>query len=99
MLSLSRGWAIVREKMEAEIVQAAMQIGKSGGMTTDEIHFRRGSIWAGQQLLELPARLTALIQSQMPFEPAPQDAGDLEKLDPIKAPPLQAAPLRPGKET
>lgn len=85
----SRGWAIIRERMEQEVVAAALQIGKAGGMTTDEIHFRRGSIWAAQQLLDVPAKLKAILQSQQPFEPKSPDAAPLD--DKVAAPPLSTS--------
>ena len=70
--------------MEAEVVEAALLIGKSGAMTTDEIHFRRGSIWAAQQLLQLPERMIALIQSQSPFETDVDDRVPAPPLQPLK---------------
>lgn len=56
-LTKTRGWAIVREVMEREIVTAAMAIADNPNMTLDEINFRRGAIWAGKQLTDVPERL------------------------------------------
>lgn len=64
-LTKSRGWAIVREIMEREIVAAAMAIADNPTMTLDEINFRRGSIWAGKQLLDVPGRLTRVLEADV----------------------------------
>ena len=56
-LEATRGWKVVREIMEKEIVQSAMSIADNPRMTLDEINFRRGSIFAAKALLEMPQRL------------------------------------------
>ena len=56
-LKSSRGWAYIREVMEQEIVSAAMGMADNAAMSVEEMHFRRGSIWAAKQLLELPRKL------------------------------------------
>ena len=89
-LLASRGWAIIKERMDREVIEAALAIGKTVSMSMDEVHFRRGSIWAAQQLLVLPERLKAIIQSEMPFT-APEITG-LKPDDATKAPPLQQEP-------
>ena len=63
-LLASRGWAVLREQMEKEIVTAAMQIAQNPNMTHDEINFRRGAIWAGQQLLETPHRMRQKLETE-----------------------------------
>jgi hypothetical protein len=63
-LEASKGWTILRSTMEREVVQAAMAIAQSPTMSLDEINFRRGAIWAAQQLLELPSRLRLRLEAE-----------------------------------
>lgn len=64
-LTKSRGWAIIRDVMEREVVAAAMAIAENPNMTLDEINFRRGSIWAGKQLVDIPSRLTRVFEADI----------------------------------
>jgi hypothetical protein len=63
-LSKSKGWMVLKEVMEDELVQAAMAIAHSPSMPVDEINFRRGSIWAAERMLELPSRLRMKLESE-----------------------------------
>lgn len=63
-LTKSKGWAVVQEVMEQEILQAAMAIAETANMPIDEINFRRGAIWAGNRMLELPQRLRMKLESE-----------------------------------
>jgi hypothetical protein len=63
-LTKSQGWRVLREVMEQEIVQAAMQIAETPTMPLDEINFRRGSIWAAKTMLELPERLRMKLEAE-----------------------------------
>lgn len=78
-MTASRGWAIVREIMDKEVVAAAMAIAENPNMTLDEINFRRGAIWAGKQLVEIPDRLILRLNADIAL--APPDAG--RKDDPL----------------
>lgn len=69
-LTKTRGWAVVREVMEREIVSAAMAIADNPNMTLDEINFRRGSIWAGKQLIDVPDRLMRVLEADVRLEEA-----------------------------
>lgn len=64
-LVATRGWAIVRDVMEREIVTAAMAIADNPNMTIDEINFRRGAIWAGKQLTDVPTRLMRILEADV----------------------------------
>lgn len=64
-LEASKGWTILRSTMEREVVQAAMAIAQTPQMPLDEINFRRGAIWAAQQLLELPQRLKLRAEAEV----------------------------------
>ena len=63
-LSSSKGWLVLKEVMEAEVLQAAMAIAETPNMPLDEINFRRGSIWAANRMLELPSRLRMKLESE-----------------------------------
>jgi hypothetical protein len=64
-LKNSRGWAYLRAVMEQEAVAAAMAIADNPKMTLDEINFRRGTIWAAKQLLDLPDKLALRLQNEV----------------------------------
>ena len=70
-LSQSKSWGVLRATMEREVVAAAMAIASNPSMTLDEINFRRGSIWAAQQLLALPERLISRLQAEVALTPSP----------------------------
>jgi hypothetical protein len=61
----SRGWAVLHEVMQDEILASAMAIADSPNMDLAEINFRRGSIWAAKQMLEMPTRLQAKLESEI----------------------------------
>ncbi len=73
-LLASRGWALVNDVMREEIVQAAMLIAENPTMSEKEVDYRRGAIWAAKQLLELPTRLRARIESTVILESASRSA-------------------------
>jgi hypothetical protein len=64
-LQKSRGWQTVQRIMEQEVVTAAMLIADDPNMTAKEIDFRRGAIWAARQLLNLPDRLKARLETDL----------------------------------
>lgn len=76
-LTESQGWRLITEIMDDEIKRAALAIAQDRAMSLDEINFRRGAIWAGEQLLEIPARLTARLEAEValtaPREPGQED--------------------------
>lgn len=62
-LMASDGWRVLSEVMQQEIVGAAMGMANSAQMPQDEMHFRRGSIWAAKQLIEMPVSLRRKLES------------------------------------
>lgn len=68
-LQRHKGWQILHETMEREIVTAAMQIAENPHMTQQEIDFRRGAIWAAKQMLNLPGRITNQLQTELALSP------------------------------
>lgn len=87
-LKSSRGWAYVREVMEKEIVSAAMGMADNAAMPVEEMHFRRGSIWAAKQLLELPEKLELHLESLIRLDAAEELSDATASLDILtKSPP------------
>ena len=64
----SNSWKLIVEIMEEEIVTSAMSIAESPKMDLEEINFRRGAIWAGKQLLEMPNRLKIRYENEIALE-------------------------------
>ena len=64
-LTGSKGWAVLLDVMNAEILASAMSIAESANMDLTEINFRRGSIWAAKRMLELPVRLQSKLESEI----------------------------------
>lgn len=64
-LQSSDGWQLIKQVMEDEILQAAMQIGENPNMELNEINFRRGAIWAANRMLEMPNRLKIKIENEV----------------------------------
>lgn len=89
----SRGWVYMREIMEQEIVSAAMGMANNANMPVEEMHFRRGSIWAAKQLLELPEKLLLHLEAQVKLEAADELSDATASFDI-----LTKSPPRPGEE-
>lgn len=64
-LRASRGWAIMRARMEAEILQAARNLGNQIVVPPQAVDFQRGAIWAAGQLIEMPNRVIQEIQTEL----------------------------------
>lgn len=64
-LRASRGWAIMRDRMEAEILQAARNLGNQIVLPPQAVDFQRGAIWAAGQLIEMPTRIIQEIQTDL----------------------------------
>ena len=64
-LTGSKGWAVLLDVMNDEILAAAMSIAESANMDLTEINFRRGAIWAAKRMLELPVRLQSKLESEI----------------------------------
>ncbi len=56
-LKKTDGWKIIDEVRKQEILTASFQLSERRDMTLEEIHFKRGAMWAARQLKELPDRL------------------------------------------
>lgn len=62
-LLASDGWAIVRTAMDREIRFVTSQLAGPDPITEAELHWRRGSLFAAERLLQLPERLIALFEN------------------------------------
>ena len=56
-LKKTDGRKIIDEVMKQEILTASFQLSENRDMTLEEIHFKRGAMWAARQFKELPDRL------------------------------------------
>jgi len=73
-LSESRGWAHVNKVMQDEILQLALMMARSPDMTQQQMDFQRGSIWAAEQLLNLPERLIHKLEGELALEQSTNSA-------------------------
>jgi hypothetical protein len=82
-LSKSKGWIVLKEVMEAELVQAAMAIAHTPSMPVDEINFRRGSIWAAERMIDLPSRLRMKLESEAALSDLDKQKKSLNAVEPL----------------
>jgi hypothetical protein len=66
----SPGWSVLREQMEASILQAAYQMVEQRNMPLEEVHFRRGAIWAARKFLDLPSQIKSLLDNDLLMDAA-----------------------------
>lgn len=64
-LQKSPGWKVVADVMSNEVVAAAMAIADNPKMSLDEINFRRGTIWAAKQLVDLPLKIQLSLENEL----------------------------------
>ena len=67
-LMKSKGWQVLNQIMKDEIVSSAMSIADNASMDLQEINFRRGSIWAAKQMLEMPVRLRQNLEAEIALD-------------------------------
>jgi hypothetical protein len=78
----SSAWTVLEKEMRDAIIQAALQLTEQGGnMTTDEIHFRRGAMWAAQKFLDLPSNLVSRLENDLLLDAAQQGKPITSKLN------------------
>lgn len=73
-LSASRGWQIIKESLEKDILAAAMSFADHALMSEKEIDFRRGAIFAARSLLTVDAAILARLQGEQLMASAQADA-------------------------
>lgn len=64
-LLASRGWAVLAEAIEGDIRNASLAMAKSPTMTTEEVHYRRGAIFAASAASGLPHRLRQILENDL----------------------------------
>jgi hypothetical protein len=76
-LVASRGWVLIREAIEREVLLGAMAFGANASMSEKEIDFRRGAIMASSRLLDFPTHLISRLESEVRIKQltAPATAG------------------------
>jgi len=67
-LMKSKGWQVLNQIMKDEIVSSAMSIADNASMDLQEINFRRGSIWAAKQMLDMPIRLRQNLEAEIALD-------------------------------
>jgi len=67
-LDKNKGWQLLRKIMEEEIVASAMAIADKTEMSVDEINFRRGTIWAAKQMLNLPEKARIKFENEIALD-------------------------------
>jgi hypothetical protein len=79
-MSRSRGWQVLIEYIQEEANRAVMGMGKLN-MTQDEVAFRRGAIYASQNVINAPSQLLSVMATELLMrkgaELAPASAGAL----------------------
>jgi hypothetical protein len=63
-MSQSRGWAVLIEFIQEEANRAVMAMGKMG-MSMDEVAFRRGAIYASQNVINAPSQLLSVMATEL----------------------------------
>lgn len=66
--TLTKHWGVVETILEGDVIRAALSLGQSPNMSEAEMHFRRGAIWAAQNMMNLPLKLKTAADSQMAME-------------------------------
>lgn len=69
----SKGWQLIKEAIEADLVTAAYGLGADPAMPEQELHYRRGRLSATRDFLNAPAMLAQNFYNKAPVTP---DFGD-----------------------
>jgi len=73
----SKGWQVIQEEMENSILQAAYQLCDGPAMPIDEVHFRRGSMWAARKFVDLPSVVSQVLNNNILMDAA--NRGELKE--------------------
>jgi|TARA_R110000824_G_scaffold114726_2_gene265417 hypothetical protein len=77
----SDGWKYLETVMHTEIIQASCAISDGMNMPLEEIHYRRGAIWAARKLVELPDTLLRKLEDEVRMEALQDEDGNIVGLD------------------
>ena len=72
-LKKSEGWKIVSTVMDEETLNAAIQLSEFRNLPLEEIHFRRGAMWAARQLRDMPEKLIMKYENDLALDEASKD--------------------------
>ena len=73
----SKGWQVIQEEMEKSILQAAYQLCDGPAMPIEEVHFRRGSMWAARKFVDLPSVVSQVLNNNVLMDAA--NRGELKE--------------------
>ena len=73
----SKGWQVIQEEMENSILQAAYQLCDGPAMSIEEVHFRRGSMWAARKFVDLPSMVSQVLNNNILMDAA--NRGELKE--------------------
>jgi len=76
-LQESDGWKYLEEVMRNEILQASYAISDGKNMSMEEIHYRRGAIWAARKLVEMPTALATKLEDDVRMEALQDEEGNI----------------------
>jgi len=80
-LKESDGWKYLETVMQTEIIQASCAISDGMQMSLEEIHYRRGAIWAARKLVELPDALQHKLEDEVRMEALQDEDGNIVGMD------------------
>lgn len=69
-LHKSNGWAVLRERMDEELMAALRALASPAPMAAEDVHFRRGALFAALALVSMPDKLINNLKSEIAFEEA-----------------------------
>ncbi len=62
------GWLFIKEIMQDEIMTAAHKLAETPQMSLEELHFRRGAMWAARKLIDVPTILASKLENDVAME-------------------------------
>lgn len=62
------GWLFIQEIMQKEMMTAANKLAETPNMSIEELHFRRGAMWAARKLVDIPTVLAAKLENDVAME-------------------------------
>ena len=62
------GWLFIKEIMQNEIMTAANKLAETPQMSLEELHFRRGAMWAARKLIDVPTVLASKLENDVAME-------------------------------
>jgi len=61
----SKVWSVLRDEMEEAILTSAFQLADNKPLSIEELHFKRGALYAAKQFLNLPEQLVMKAQNEV----------------------------------